>query len=100
VSLEVERDVAGAQLGQEREAAALLRWEGSTRCSPVELELGLVAEVRERRRAELGDSRVGAASPSCSSVVTPAAVSFSTSERGMLAPRTRWSPLSLLLAER
>ena len=63
MALEVEPDVARVRLGEEREAALGLdgqQIDAVLAAAPaVELELGLVAEVREGRRAHLADAGVG-----------------------------------------
>ena len=63
IALEVEPDVARARLGQEGEAALGLEREDLVLelagPAPVELERGLVAELRERLGAELGDLGLG-----------------------------------------
>ena len=98
VALEVEEEVARRRIGQQREAALRLRLEQDVAVASGlarrELELGLLADARERVRRKAGRRLLGGARPSAASVAIPAAASLSICERRMPATRERWSTAS------
>ena len=100
VALEVEEEVAGRRVGEERESGCRLRREELPAvlvAEPrLELERGLVVEPLEGRLGHARGPLLGreCAPPSAASVATPRRSSFSIWPRLIPATRQRWSTAS------